>query len=148
MRRAISAAYYAFFHLLTAESTFFVVGGSSTSLSLRQALVRAFQHRQMKEVCKWFARGTGFLPDYIKSLPQARVVPPELQSMAQTFIDLQEMRHLADYSLAATFVRADALRAVTMADAVFLDWSRIRRHGAARLFLLLLLAGDGLRPRA
>ena len=101
----------------------------------------------MRDVCKWFTGGSGTLPDYLRVIPQLRVVPPALLSVAKAFVDLQDKRHLADYSVATPFVRADALQVVSMTETTFASWKRIRKERATDVFLLLLLIGDGMRPR-
>jgi hypothetical protein len=50
LRRAVSAAYYALFHLLTDESTRSLISGNGADRhELRQALRRSFVHADMKQ---------------------------------------------------------------------------------------------------
>ena len=51
LRRAVSAAYYALFHLLIHEATRMMVSGSSLG-SLRTLVARAFAHATMNEACR------------------------------------------------------------------------------------------------
>src|SRR5438045_561666 len=51
LRRAISSAYYALFHLLIHEATFRVIRNPS----LRQRFSRAFEHGDMKNASRAFA---------------------------------------------------------------------------------------------
>ena len=147
LRRSVSAAYYALFHLLASESARRIGGSAAREKPLRQSLARVFQHRQMKEVCKWFTGGAGALPDYLKTLPQLKTVSAQLQLVAKAFVELQEKRHLADYSVATPFVRTDAIQLVSLAEAAFANWKNTRKSGAAEVFLLLLLLGDSMKPR-
>jgi uncharacterized protein (UPF0332 family) len=139
LRRAVSAAYYALFHLLVSESARRVSGSSSREKTLRQHLARMFQHKQMKDVCKCFVGGTGALNEHLRAILQLQAVPAELRRVAKAFVDLQEKRHLADYSVATTHTKADALEVVRRAEAAFADWQRIRKNEATNVFLLLLL---------
>lgn len=50
LRRAMSAAYYALFHLLVADGARALASGNVTGL--RPRIGRAFAHREMKEVCQ------------------------------------------------------------------------------------------------
>jgi hypothetical protein len=77
--RAISAAYYALFHLLVREATAALVSDPK----LRQLVPRAFDHSEMKQACRPFAAGT--LPDHLKPVTAA-VVPDELKTVAEAFI--------------------------------------------------------------
>ena len=54
LRRAVSASYYALFHLLVDEASSRLVGGANRA-SLRTCLSRAFNHGAMKTVAKQFA---------------------------------------------------------------------------------------------
>ena len=56
LRRAVSAAYYALFHLLTSEAANLI--GPAAPPGLRQQVRRAFAHREMKHVCKPFGSGS------------------------------------------------------------------------------------------
>ncbi|HTX37316.1 MAG TPA: hypothetical protein VME43_19950, partial [Bryobacteraceae bacterium] len=75
LRRAISAAYYAMFHLLISSAV------NNWRIERQRAdLGRAFQHGTMKGACR------------------SMVSPsPDLKIVAKTFIDLQQNRHRADY---------------------------------------------------
>ena len=54
LRRAVSASYYALFHLLVDEASRRLVSGLDRA-SLRLSLSRAFNHGAMKTVAKQFA---------------------------------------------------------------------------------------------
>lgn len=95
LRRAISAAYYAVFHLvLTAMADEFV--GVSKRDDMRYVLVyRSLDHRSLREHCQ----------NVVKPVMPAKLVPfapsngwgTEIQAFAGVVIELQEKRHLADY---------------------------------------------------
>lgn len=136
LRRAISTAYYALFHLLIYESTRFLV--SDTGL---QGLVpRAFGHGEMKSACEQF-RDDKKLPDQLKAVGGA-VIPADLQTVAKAFIQLQEARHAADYDVARTFNRADTLDFLRIANEAFEAWERVRSQQIAMVFLVNLLLGS------
>lgn len=108
LRRAVSTAYYALFHLLIAESTAAMIGSSAARGPYRNVIGRGFSHRSMLLACRSF--GSGTLPDKIRTtLSAAAVIPPRLSLVAQTFVLLQEQRHRADYSLGDPFVRSEAV---------------------------------------
>src|SRR5438309_3480401 len=55
LRRAVSTAYYALFHLLISEATSRLITGPGRG-RLRQSLGRAFVHTAMREAALGFAR--------------------------------------------------------------------------------------------
>jgi hypothetical protein len=57
LRRAISSAYYAVFHLLVDEACRAQIGGQHRQAPFRHVLGRAFAHGVMKEACKSFGGG-------------------------------------------------------------------------------------------
>jgi uncharacterized protein (UPF0332 family) len=108
LRRAISAAYYAMFHLLVDETCRVQIGALHNQAPFRQVLGRAFTHGAMKDACKSFGGGT-LRKEVAKGLPVGFTIPGEIRELAATFVDLQRKRHLADYDLTERFKRKDVL---------------------------------------
>ncbi len=71
IRRAISAAYYAVFHLLTRAAARAFADGND---SLIPRLARTFNHGDMAEASKLFAKEE--LPQQLRSDPTTDTVPP------------------------------------------------------------------------
>src|SRR6266496_5682267 len=90
LRRAVSTAYYALFHLLVHESTMRLIAVAG----MRSRVGRAFDHGVMKTVCK----------DYTSLTvnPAGQPVPQQIRDIASAFVELQEARHRADYNTAMT----------------------------------------------
>src|SRR5882724_9936598 len=82
LRRAVSTAYYALFHLLIGEAV-----GKWAVERQRSIVARTFEHAKMKGICD----------EVIKNFKSGAPVPPELNTVAQNFIQLQQQRHTADY---------------------------------------------------
>jgi hypothetical protein len=133
LRRSISTAYYALFHLLVQES----VQKWSGSATARLGLERRFEHRIMKEVSNavWRSSWRGW------SVPSP-AVPPELEAVAEAFVKLQEARHQADYDNSRTWKSTDVRARVADTQRAFADWAKIRTHPAASEYLLSLLIGN------
>jgi uncharacterized protein (UPF0332 family) len=137
LRRAVSAAYYAMFHMLAA------VGASrlapTSPRGLRLQVRRAFAHADMKKVCKSFANGRlASLPENTRHL----VVDPierEIQFLADQFVQLQEARHSADYDLFPSFTRTEALQQIASAEQAFSGWNKVRQCPNASVFLAALM---------
>ena len=86
LRKAVSAAYYAVFHLLIFEST-----EHWDNSGLRTTLGRAYDHGLMKSTSNRILDGREF--PYTNENPQ---VVKDLREIAQGFSQLQEDRHFAD----------------------------------------------------
>jgi hypothetical protein len=135
LRRAISAAYYALFHLLVREAT-----NSLVSLpGLRELVPRAFDHSEMKQACRPF--GAASLPAHLTPIVGGSV-PADLQLVANTFVELQQSRHEADYNVAREFNRPDTMTVVQSVRTAFEAWARVRKQQIAGVFLVNLLLGS------
>jgi len=120
LRRAISTAYYALFHLLVAD---FVSNWGLTDQRAR--LGRMFEHRKMSgAVLK--------LQD--KRNPTA--VEVELQKVIGVFARLQEERHTADYDVEWIWSRAEVTDILVIVDETFKRWRSIRTEKVAQHHLL------------
>jgi hypothetical protein len=90
LRRAVSSAYYALFHLLIRDT---IAHWSNPAHYPR--LVRTFEHRSMKTASasmlnRLATEGGNFIPAQL-------AVREKLRLVAQGFVDLQQARHKADY---------------------------------------------------
>jgi hypothetical protein len=134
LRRAVSTAYYALFHLLVGDA----VDRMATDETARAELARAFEHREMKKACQ------GVLtPPQPSPLPLlfGGPVGAELSQLATAFIYLQDERHRADYDRGRHFDRADARGTVAQAAKAFEAWAVARTTPPAQAFLALLFFG-------
>ena len=120
LRRAVSAAYYALFHLLVNEASLRFVGGRRDRRNLRECLVRAFAHRDMKQASQGFAGGK--LSPKLAPAIVGHAVQIPLAHVAETFVELQQARHEADYDTAKRFTRLETLNLVNQAEQAFTDW--------------------------
>ncbi len=134
LRRAISSAYYAVFHLLVdAGANEFVPAASK---NLRSRIQRAFNHGEMDKVCAGFAGGTPQQPIIAMiGLPLER----PLVSVAQAFLDLQEARHEADYDNDKMWSRLGTKNLVALARSAFANWESVKSTPNAKVFLAALL---------
>lgn len=132
--RAVSAAYYALFHLLTSEAARRL--GPNTPAGLHAQIKRAFNHGSMKEACQEFARTK--IP---KSLDPfiAGAMPQDLVDVAKAFVSLQQARHDADYNLAKQYSRQGVLADIEKAANAFQSWKKVRSTAEANVFLTALL---------
>jgi len=133
LRRAVSAAYYALFHLLIDEAV-----GHWGVPRHRSILARTFDHGKMK----------GISEDHIRSFYSSGqpLTGAQLKNVAQAFVQLQEKRHTADYDNAFVWSRDDALVAIDAAAAAFTDWHAIRDQDNAQDYLLQLFLPKMPKP--
>ena len=143
LRRAVSASYYALFHLLVDEASSRLVGGANRA-SLRTCLSRAFNHGAMKTVAKQFA-GRAVSPRLDPGL-NGQALQDELVRVASAFVDLQQHRHEADYDLRRRFTRVETLSIISDARRAFADWRLVRGSPQADTFLVGLLAYEKMHP--
>jgi len=152
IRRAVSTAYYGLFHFLIEESTSLLFGTGQRDAAFRQLAARAFVHGKMRSVCAEFIK-----PDasHVHRLLQPFWVRlhfiqnPQAQLIAQTFIDLQDDRHIADYDLSVSFSRQDALNGVTRAEMAVIAWRQLKvaNPDIVRLFAMALILWPSLAGR-
>ena len=142
LRRAVSASYYAVFHLLIDEATRLMISRRGRA-ALRRCLARAYAHANMRQVAQQFASG-GVSPKLRLGLNGQRL-QPGLVAVAAAFVDLQQARHEADYDLARRFTRREVLALVNQADRAYADWWQIRKSTQADTILIGLLAFGNMR---
>ena len=95
LRRAVSAAYYALFHAMARSCADALVGSTRANRSQaawRQAY-RALEHSHARNQCK--------------NKTVMEKFPEGIQSFGQTFIEMQEQRHAADYDPDPKLLRTD-----------------------------------------
>lgn len=112
-RRAVSAAYYALFHALAALIANELIGAVHKKQPRYTLVYRSIEHAKLRALCS----------DLIKSQPPAkyRAFSPaagfstDLKVVANAFVDLQELRHRADYDPSYKIDTATARRHVRRA---------------------------------
>lgn len=106
LRRAVSAAYYAPFHCLACANADMLVGGVGANRSDKAWLqvYRALNHGQTRKCCEQI-NALGF--------------PGGIIRFAKIFVELQEIRHDADYHPFVRFAKVEVLNNIAKArDAV------------------------------
>jgi len=119
LRRAVSTAYYALFHLLIAD---FVLNWKRPDQRVR--LGRMFEHSKMKQAKFLSARRTP--------------VETNLEKVVAAFAQLQEDRFAADYDFGRNWSPKDVKNTLTMADEAFQAWHIVRKEKIAQDHLLTM----------
>jgi uncharacterized protein (UPF0332 family) len=126
LRRAVSTAYYALFHLLTIASS-----SNWKIANQRHDLARAFDHANMNEACKQTNDKKFPNPNH----PNVA----HLRRIANAFMQLQQHRHVADYNNSKKWTRVEVLTHIELAADAFDRWDKICDEPLAQDFLLQLL---------
>ena len=119
LRRSVSTAYYALFHLLIQDAC-----ANWSREDTREYLARAFEHKTMKEASTRAENAT-----YDPSVPPQVVA--KLRSVARAFRQLQ---------LATKWDRIKASSKVNQSKTAFGDWKAIRDEYVAQRYLVSLLS--------
>lgn len=165
LRRAVSTAYYALFHLLVSEATlnwarpelrselgrFFAHGKMKSASVLRRseldALFKKHHDAQKKINNASVERRSGLEALFEKDLFPSHelAVLKSLRLVAHTFIDMQQKREIADYDIGKEWDQTEVNKRIGAVEAAFEGWNSIREEPAAQAYLLSLL---GTRPRS
>jgi len=134
LRRAVSTAYYAVFHLLSADAT--AQASPVGPAGLRKRVQRSLQHTTMKTA----ANAIQSSPPHPRILALiSGPIPSPLLSVARGFVRLQDERQNADYDLGDHFDRNRVQGLIREAERVFRDWDSVRNTDEARVFLAALM---------
>jgi uncharacterized protein (UPF0332 family) len=134
LRRAVSTAYYALFHLLISEATL-----NWGRPELRAELGRVFGHGKMKSASMEKRAG---LDAHFKKNPlrsQEMTVFKHLRTVADTFIQAQQRREEADYDTGKEWNQTEVLTQIDAVAVAFKSWQAIREEPAAQAYLVSLL---------
>jgi uncharacterized protein (UPF0332 family) len=128
LRRAVSAAYYALFHLLTTEAA-----QNWKHQNQRNRFARIFDHGRMK-TCSLKVSARPF-PTDAASIGKAT----DLKLVADSFVTLQQARHTADYDNSKIWSRTQVYEMVYQAKVAMFAWMVIRESEIAQDYLFDLL---------
>lgn len=132
LRRSVSTAYYALFHLLLDNAARRWNGPPESGTAIQ----RAFNHGSMKTVSLQFQKAM-----WIDWHGTSHTIPPALRRVASAFVALQEERHSADYDRHEQFNATDTQSVLSMAAGAFQDWDDIHHDPLAGNYLLAMLIG-------
>jgi uncharacterized protein (UPF0332 family) len=130
MRRAVSAAYYALFHLLTSEAA-----GNWKNINQQDRFARMFDHGKMKSASSKIS------DQKAPTAPALVAIFDNLKLVADNFVTLQQQRHSADYDNSKIWSRTQVFEAIIQAQDAMKAWMIIRSDATAQDFLFDLLGG-------
>jgi uncharacterized protein (UPF0332 family) len=134
LRRAVSSAYYALFHLLISETA-----KNWKRPAERPTVERMFNHEPMGKVCT-------NKRDELRALFKTKQPPGpntdckrHLLIITETFVNMLQYRHTADYDGTKKWTRVDVWESIDAVTEAFASWKAIKNHHDAQNFLVTLL---------
>jgi uncharacterized protein (UPF0332 family) len=143
LRRAVSTAYYALFHLLVSEAT-----ANWARPELRATLARCFDHGAIKTAS---ANAAARLEKVLKGVSPEDATKNAaflLHYVATTFVQAKERREDADYNMAREWTPLEVELQIVSVTAAFEAWRVIRDEADAQAYLVAMLAKDRRSPQA
>ena len=128
LRRAVSAAYYALFHLLTTEAA-----QNWKHQSQRSRFARMYDHGRMKTCSSKVSSRP------LPSDPAELLIAADLKLVADSFVALQQARHTADYDNSKIWSDTEVAEAIVQARDAMDAWMVIREKGMAQEYLFDLM---------
>lgn len=144
-RRAVSTAYYAVFHAISARVAETVF--PQADATFRQRTRRWIGHGDIRTVARWVGQIDGTLPGaapaHIRTLLMPARGPPSLDgdtvAIADGFLELNDKRELADYDHEAVFSRPDTRGHIALARQVVTTVEQAESDEVAHFFGLIAL---------
>ena len=133
LRRAVSTAYYALFHLLGEDASKLLRPGSDAA---QTGVQRALDHSSMDQSSLRFSNAV-----WVDWHGAQHTLPTELRQVANAFMDLQDDRLIADYDNHRIWTLSEVEEVLKTARIAFDDWATIRTHPMADNYLLSMLLG-------
>lgn len=139
LRRAVSTAYYAIFHLLISEAT-----SNWARPELRNQLGRCFDHGPMRSASESMLSEMNTLlkKGPLFTLPEG---DQDLYTVANAFVQAQQRRIDADYNLAKEWGALEVAAHIGSVDEAFQAWGRISQGAKAQAFLVSMLGAKDRR---
>lgn len=131
LRRALSTAYYALFHLLISDAV-----SSCSEPQLRAALSRMFDHGPMRQASD---RKASELSEQRSPEGSEGRVKYHLYNVAETFRQAHHNRNEADYNLVREWQHNEVSLLIEEVADAFNSWNEIRGEQAARDYLISML---------
>ena len=141
LRRAVSTAYYALFHLLISETT-----ANWARPELRAILGRCFDHGPMKTASETKVSQINTAFTWNSPETAEKTVAIHLRTVANAFIQAQQRRNDADYNIAKEWTPVEVDKQIASVHEAFKTWNIIRDEAFAQGYLVSLLGAKDRRP--
>ena len=142
LRRGVSSAYYALFHLFSEEAAKAIYPGSPVNFPDHAR--RAISHTDVSKVARAITSST---LNKVLSPHFPGGIDAGLQGIAHTLVALQVDRHHADYDFSKNISRSNAEISVDRAEKALNDWKTVRTTVDAAIFLRMIFLWKQLQDR-
>ncbi|MGD0298087.1 MAG: hypothetical protein ABSE86_13320 [Bryobacteraceae bacterium] len=129
LRRAVSAAYYALFHLLATEAA-----QNWKHQRQRNRFARMFLNHGPMKACSSKISSQPLPAD-----PAEVLIARDLKLVADSFVTLQQARHTADYDNSKVWSRTQVDETIVQAQEAIFTWMAIREKEMAQDYLFDLM---------
>jgi hypothetical protein len=136
LRRSVSAAYYGVFHYTLTAATDELIGVTRRGSARYTLVYRSVDHRALRTLCAEMTRP--HLSTKYRKFEPANGFAPDLRAFATGILELQEMRHAADYDPSSQLSISNAALAIGTAKEAIDRFGRVNRP-ERQVFLALLL---------
>jgi hypothetical protein len=134
LRRAVSTAYYAIFHLLISEAT-----ANWAPPEPIAVLARSFDHGPMKTASEARVAQINAALKENSSVGPRREVLVRLETVERVFTQAQQRRNDADYNMTQDWTPVEAEQQIASVEEAFKSWMVIRDEPLAQADLVSLL---------
>jgi hypothetical protein len=142
LRRAVSTAYYALFHLLISEAT-----ANWARAELRAKLGRCFDHGPMKTASEIVVSQVNTALKNNSLEGEQKILAIHVRTVANAFIQAQQRRNDADYNMDVDkdWTAVEVATHVASVTEAFQIWNIIRNEADAQAYLVSLLGAKERR---
>lgn len=137
LRRAVSSAYYALFHIVLKAAASRFMGPAQQGAAGFSLIYRGFDHSRMKKTCAELQKP--MLKATIQQALGRTTVSQPVQDFAEVFPSMQDLRHLADYDPKIQFLASDVINLIDAAEAAMDDFDQVPPDEQADILALLLV---------
>ena len=140
LRRAVSTVYYALFHALAAFAAdrLIALGAASAAYAL---VYRGLDHKKIRDALEEAAKPT--LKLALRRALGRTSISPQLKVFADTFVPLQQLRHVADYDPTIKLSRSDVVDLIDDAEQALHAFASIPRDEMTDLIAYMLVGARG-----
>ena len=139
LRRAVSTAYYAVFHMVLGIAARRFMGPDQEHTAGYALIYRGFDHGRMKDICGKILSPT--LSARYQILLRKTSVSQDMRDFAKAFPAIQEARHLADYDPMTQFLPSDVSSLIDSAEVARAAFDRVEPAEQADVLALMMVGG-------
>ncbi|MBI2300812.1 MAG: hypothetical protein HYU66_18035 [Armatimonadetes bacterium] len=139
LRRAVSTAYYALFHLLVRAAVQRMFRNQADRDSFGPAAARGFAHDAVGNLADDARRHPQQRRQTTNDILGTRVPSADLRAVCEAFVATHAAREAADYDLAAAHRKSDVQGVLLQVRGAFEAWTRVSKTDEGRRFAVAMV---------